>query len=791
MKKSGKASRLVSLALAAVMTAMLTACGQGKPTEGSSQTPVSADGTGEQTQDGQDKTGQTDGSADGQTAMGRYVEEETDLSEQAGSPAGLCVRDDGSIVLLDLSAGFLVSNDGGKSWEKETPDWYTKLQKEKHWIGALAMGPDGTVCVVYDSIPDDDDYTPAMEIIAPDGTQTIVELELTPDERYIRDVGITDDNRIIVTTLSENMYEIHSDGTGELLFRAQIRPYWFQAKGNLLVMDNEAESSDMPALYDMETESYIEDEVLTDFVQENYNKRYYNGFYDCTMYMIPSDEQVVYVIGNKGIHRHAVGGNMMEQIVDGNLSVLSNPAYNIASAVRLEGDVFLVLFSNGKVVRFAYDPNVPTVPENVLKVYSLKENDSLRQTISSFQSQHPDLFVSYEVGIEDGSSVTREDAVKKLNTQIMAGEGPDLLAMDEMPLASYAEKGMLLDLTDYLRDYSASAPLFDNVIDALQIDGKAYVAPATVSLPKIVCQKETLSGLTDLSAIADTVETLREAHPGENIVGIWNTDGVLKRFAPTSAPLWVSADGTIERDVIKEYFEQCKRIYDAQMDGLDADVINRYNRMDEYYVSSYGKSAALMDWRLATNVYDYIGGTTWFLSGWVDDAYSFREIASIDRAQGYEDSGYAPLQGQCSGIFKAETLLGISAASKQTEMAKEFMAFFLSADAGAEYYGLPVNQEAFDRQFAPTDDEATSGVFGSMHLSNDDGLDLSYVIYRPTDEQIAQLKEELSTVHTAYLYDEILENAVYMQGGAFLRGEQTLDGALDEIQKRVALYMAE
>lgn len=785
-RKNVKRGRLISILLAAAMTFTLTACGQGNPADGDGKAPVLADADNRgQTQD---KTG---GSADGQTAMGRYVEEEVDLSEQLGSPAGICVRDDGSIVLLDSSSGFLVSKDGGKTWETETPDWYTKMRADEIWIASIAMSPDGTVCIIYDAVPNDGDYTPALEVIAPDGTQTAVELELTADEMYIRDVTMTDDNRIIASTVSENLYEIYQDGTGELLLRAQIRPYWFRAQGNLLVMDNDAEDDGMPVIYDMESETYIEDDVLSDFVHENYSKRYYNGFYDYTMYTIPSDEQVVYVIGGKGIHRHVVGGNMMEQIVDGSLSVLSNPSYNITSAVRLEGDVFLVLFSNGKLVRFTYDPDVPTVPENVLTIYSLKENDSLRQTIASFQSQNPDIFVSYEIGIEEGSSVTREDAVKKLNTEVMAGAGPDLFVMDGMPLASYAEKGMLLDLTDYLKDYSASEPLFDNVIEALQIDGKSYVAPATVALPKIIYKKEALNGITGLADIADTVEALRKEHPGKDIIGMCSTDSVLKRFVSTSAPLWVSADGTVSRDVIREYLEQCKRIYDAQMDGLDTDVIETYNRMSDYYMRSYGESMAMLDWRLGTDIYDYIGGMAYFVSGWIEDSYSFREAASVDRAEGYEDSGFAPMKGQCTGIFKPETLLGISAASGQIETAKEFMAFFLSAEAGEEYYGLPVNQVAFDRQLAPTAEEAESGVYASSHLSNDDGLDLSYVIYRPSDEQIAQLKEELSTVDTAYLYDQVLEDAVYNQGGAYIRGEQTLDGALDEIGKRVALYMAE
>ena len=96
------------------------------------------------------------------------------------------------------------------------------------------------------------------------------------------------------------------------------------------------------------------------------------------MCLLPGEEQTVYVIGEKGIHRHVIGGNMMEQVVDGNLSMLSNPSYHVCDAMQLEDDVFLVLFANCKLLRFTYDPNVPAVPEKVLTVYSLVA-DKIRQ----------------------------------------------------------------------------------------------------------------------------------------------------------------------------------------------------------------------------------------------------------------------------------------------------------------------------------------------------------------------------------------------------------------------------
>ncbi len=57
----------------------------------------------------------------------------------------------------------------------------------------------------------------------------------------------------------------------------------------------------------------------------------------------------------------------------------------------------------------------------------------IRQAISLYQMKNPEIYVEYEVGLE-GNAATREDVIKNLNTRMMAGEGPDVLILDNMPM---------------------------------------------------------------------------------------------------------------------------------------------------------------------------------------------------------------------------------------------------------------------------------------------------------------------------------------------------------------------
>jgi len=779
MGKRGTGGKFLCFLLAGAMAAALTGCGGGEGAQrnGGMNADESA-GTG------------TQGAAGGQTAMGRYVEEEMDLSGLITAPAGICRREDGSLVILDDNLGYLVSKDGGLTWESEMPDWMKEMQEQYFYIAEMAMSPDGTVGVIYDAIPDDDDYIPVLELILSDGTRVPVEIELPEEEGRIRYVVMTEDNRIFINTYGYGIYEIDKDGSSQKVLDAQERPYRFWIKGNLIFMDNDyGNGSDLPLIYDMEAGEYIEDDVLVDFVGGSYKERYYNSSDYSSMYLMPGEERTLYVIGEQGIHRHVIGGNLMEQVVDGKLSMLSNPSYHISGAIQLEGDVFLVLFANHKLLRFTYDPEVPAVPEKVLTVYSLKEDADMRQAVLLYQAKHLDTFVSYEVGMEEGGSVTREDAVKKLNTEIVAGTGPDLIVMDGLPFSSYIRKGLLLDVTDYLAQYGAQEPLFDNVIDALKVDGKAYVVPATFGVPRLAGKESSISGMTDLSGIGAGVEALRKEHPGDDIIGMCGADTIMKRFALTSAPLWIGDNGSLDREAIGTFLEQIKRIYDAQMDGIRPEIVQSYEEEEDRGRSS---GEIRVDWNLADDIFEYISDSRYLISGWVDTAYGYLESSSIAKTKGYEDSIIIPMQGECSGLFLPKTLLGISATSAQIEDAREFMGFFLSAEAQANYYRLPVNQKAYDMQFTP--DENYLGedrAYSYLSLATDDGIAVEFIVYYPTDEQIADFKKELALVDTAYLPDSVLEDAVFTSGAVYIRGEQTLDEALDEIEKQVAIYMAE
>lgn len=490
-EKRKQKSRWLAAGLAALMTmAAVCGCGGGETGRSKGDKADGSEGT---------VTGENGQSAkyggDGE-AMGRYLEEESDLSEYLeGYRNHLFRLQDGKLVIAEPMQQLLVSEDNGATWTWEENDWLSPLIEEGNYIQSIAIGADGTKGVVYmlmdtaggmsadgqdedepesgeeqdgdqqesngkqeedqqegsedqnetdngqtsqdtdaadggagaetaDDAADPDASGDEPEdsfqesagnewwispkssvlVVKPDGTQLPVEFPAA-EEEYPVHIWIADNGRIFLGTYGDVLYEVKEDGSCERFLTLENSPQMIAFQGSRMIIDGyEFEGL---LIYDMETQEYISDEVLDTFVKENYGDRTFNGgsWYD--LYCFPGGEDVIYLAGKKGVHRHVIGGGAMEQIIDASLSSFGNPARHLLGMVTLDNNEFMTVFTDARLVRYVYDTTVPTVPNETVRAYSLTDNASLRQAISLYQAQNPEVYVEYEIGMEEGSAVTR------------------------------------------------------------------------------------------------------------------------------------------------------------------------------------------------------------------------------------------------------------------------------------------------------------------------------------------------------------------------------------------------
>ncbi|QHQ61899.1 extracellular solute-binding protein [Anaerocolumna sedimenticola] len=147
--------------------------------------------------------------------------------------------------------------------------------------------------------------------------------------------------------------------------------------------------------------------------------------------------------------------------------------------VNLDGEV------NGEITVYCYDS---TFYKNYLEA-GAKE----------FEAKYPGTKVnieSFSTAPEVKSSTTKNggtikmitnnrdtksenDYINRINTELMTGEGPDILAMDILPYYKYAENGQLVDLNAYMdadKDFQKE-DYRQNVLEATNYKGGQYIFP--------------------------------------------------------------------------------------------------------------------------------------------------------------------------------------------------------------------------------------------------------------------------------------------------------------------------
>lgn len=784
--------------LAGAMAASLTGCGGPAQTEGNGQ------------------KGASDG---GDTAMGRYIE--TSQTLDIGEVTDLVALSDGRLELLENgSEGRYVSADGGETWTEDIlPGWYDLVMEA--YVIDMKGAPDGSVamlCKNYQAAitgretegeeaeaskeqeTDGDDETEKGDgdsvflcLISPEGESERFSVPVNEETLYLSKLCFSGDGeKLYLATGEEGVYEIDREtGENRLLMKLDIIPNVFHVWDHYLAAKSE---EDGVFVYDLDSREKIEDAVLSDFVEQNYKLD--GTIFSSTYTIFPAEDGGIYLAGAAGLHRHVIGGAVMEQVINGGLCGMSDPSNPVSVMARTANDGFLAAFSRGKLSSFTYDPNMPSTPSQTLSAYSLTENDVLRQAITRYQGKNPDVYVEYRVGMGTEEGVTREDAIKKLNTEIMAGKGPDLLILDGLPLDAYREKGVLADLSPYLARLETEEKLLPNIKESFTEDGGIYMMPAAVTLPMYYTTQSNMAGVSDLATLAGLFEKLREEHPGEELMELYSKDMLFDALFPVSAPNWVKEDGTFHEEQIADDIEQMKRIYDVCMEGLPNPVLLKYKGYVEQQIASKDKVTAYND--LGGGGIQIAGGKVQVSMGELLNGYNYGLLQSVKHQEGKETCALKQVPGGAGDAFTPVTLMGINAGSKKSDLAGDFMNMILSKEMQSMIYpvGFPVNEEGLSLYMeslggqVPESLREPGGQFGAYGFSSDDGL-ITLDLFMPTEEETEEICNALKEARTPYLKNEALEDAVREAASIYFDGICSLEEMMNGVQEKSKIIMAE
>ena len=405
-----------------------------------------------------------------------------------------------------------------------------------------------------------------------------------------------------------------------------------------------------------------------------------------------------------------------------------------------------------------------TGKNTVLKIYSLKENSMIRSSLAFFRREHTDISINYTVGYtgEDGFSVS--DAIRKLNTEIMADEGPDIIVLDNLPVEEYISKGVLEPVTDIVNEKKDE--IFFNMIEGYNKESEIFCVPTTFRIPVIIGNSEVVSAESS-KAVIDQME--QQESP------------VLTRqdFPYAAMYMFVTSD-MVEKDGMNEekltaYYNDLLRL--KEMGNVTDKIVGEsdYSMNQTVDIFPYGESDVPSD--------IYFGEAK---AGVGQIAYADSYI-KLNSARKQADIQFDYLNKSGGNYYIPTEVLGINSRSSYKDAAKEFLSLYLTEEVqNTNTMGFSINRNSMRNSAAVTDSpQYYSTIY--KNLEDTSGLDL----YTLSTDEFNELLQFVELADTPVRVDAVVTETVMEQADKILYEGLDVQTAVKTVCDKINLYLKE
>lgn len=714
-----------------------------------------------------------------ESANGKYVEEIVELPDSSVVYAGI-VQEDNTIRLLNAYGTDLISTDGGESFEKADLI-RSAVRDDRYATFAFAAAADGSRLLkewkgdrrVWELITSENEKLVLEELSGEQDAFLYVEccygggfFYSTDGDGKVYQTDKKNGNTLLLTETDGNIVQI---AAGEAYV------YILTQKGVIL--------------YDLKKECPAEqDQVLSEFLAEAVRKE------GNAVFLYPYKE-ALYILTHEGLYRYQLYGESMEQLLDHNYG-LSDMDRNFCGMAVIEEEelpVFLILYSDGRLMRYIRDPDVDASQESPLRIYSVYRDSNLSRAVSAFRARYPELNIQYDIGVDSAYGITLEDALRNLGTEIAAGNGPDILLMDNIPYSAYKEKGVLLDLTSFYEGLCRE-DYFTPVLEGFAEEDGLYMLPAAFILPVMSWNQEIYGTAESLSDMAELLEAARENQKEGLLISAMSASNVLRLFSQSSMGAWADREGKLDTDAVREFFYQTQRIYISQKAGITEDLA-KYNLdgTEEYFTDNMWEkrflSADICDWsfNVAFSGYSNLSFFGGHLKG--SDEKLLGSYVSLFGFLDYYETNLVFMPGQEYGDCLPVTMLSVSRTTARLEESMLFLQYVFSEEfQGMEgLFGIPVNRSAYKLW---QKDPRGAGQEKEMLFSLEWGDNTAY-FYWPAQESFKELDSLIDHMTGVHFCEGQVYSTVMEMGEAALEGKYSIEEAVAAVEKALQLYLAE
>lgn len=390
-----------------------------------------------------------------------------------------------------------------------------------------------------------------------------------------------------------------------------------------------------------------------------------------------------------------------------------------------------------------------------LTVWMLNDTAQMREMLNTYQNINPDVQLQIEIGVPDYDT-TVTDALKKLNTRLLGGEGPDVLILDDVNVQPYMEAGVLAELKGLDLD-ALPAGIKANITK----DGNVYCVPTHVALPMNMQAPHLDVDFTNLQQFNEDVESqgLKVAY-FENLSSLWYK---------TAVETELTANQESDANQMHSFFESLMKLMDYVL------------KDEDYFFASYQQvNMQVNPLSLFSKIYH---GE---LECGKEYVASMKDLQTICSMMGKKEIKAEVCRAANDCMYIPMGQVAINANSRNQKASMKLVEYLLSKEGQLDFAGIggadviPVHKEALKQAMKESDViRITYGNLGEYETPSFSAESAAWVI-----EQMDDLKYEAAT-------DGKLMEIVMLGAQSYLNGETTLESAVADTCQKMELYFNE
>ena len=474
--------------------------------------------------------------------------------------------------------------------------------------------------------------------------------------------------------------------------------------------------------------------------------------------------------------------------------------------VDINGNNITVLdvTSDGRVVCLSnnWDTKTETYNYDLITVKkvpyeSVPHKEVLRMAVVNMDYRMQDMIIKfnrgndkYRIEITDYSEYNNENdgwdaGMTKLNTEILAGNVPDIFCLQGLNYTQLAAKGILEDLYPYLdndKEFKRS-DFFENVLQAMEVNGKlcqtvsGFYVNSAVGGASVVGDEPGWTYEEFNAALAEMRERVPECTAFDQYT---TRDSILQTCLALDMADFVNWEtGKVSFDSeqfvkLLEFANSFPSEFDWENYTYSADD-DTNSRLAQGRQMLAQTSAYSIDDLFYSNYAPYLGGKVTYI-------------------------GYPTTHGTGNMIALAEAAYGMSSKCANKDVAWEFLRGFFSREFQQENYSMPSRIDVFEAKAEEATTIQYQKTSDGKDMLDENGEKIPVVryyaadgteLYRLEPEQVQQIRDLIASTTKVADYNQEILDIVTEQAAPYFAGQKTAQEVAKLVQSKANIYVNE